>query len=214
MNLDQFGVFDGETTSGISLADIENKETLLSLVQIYANYLQTESLAVASSLFVKHYAVVVAASSLQYYEFQQQQHSWFSSAQLDRKTFRLYVADEQALPPETNWKQTVFPHLEQIINTLSAEYKVLKKILWENVAVRLNLVLQLNKATVPEEKLQLIFKSLTTTHVTWLTTGINPIANYCTRIEENRKTCCRYYQLEKKEEGLPYCLICPLKKGS
>lgn len=212
MNLDQFGVFNGETTAGISLVAIEKKETLLSLVQRYANYLQTESLAVASSMFMKHYAVVVAASSLQYYEFQEQQHSWFSSAQFDRTTFRLYVADEQALPPETNWKQTVFPHLERIISILSAEYKVLKKILWENVAVRLNLVLQLNKATVPEEKIQRIFESLTAKDVTWVSSGINPIANYCTSNEENRETCCRYYQLEKKEEDLPYCLICPLKK--
>jgi ferric iron reductase protein FhuF len=99
-----------------------------------------------------------------------------------------------------------------MIHILANECKINKNILWENVAVRLNAVIKKNQSVYSQEKIQAILHQLTDENPTWFNKEQNPLKVFCQTFEGKRKTCCRYYQLDKKEEGIPYCLVCPLPK--
>lgn len=213
MNLEKYGVEQILSHKGTMLSDLENEETLLPMIHEYAKYLETDSLSIAASLFLKRYAVLIAASSLDYYEFQEEKEAWFDNATFDLEYFKIYLLKKETVYIEHDWKKKIFyQHLNRMIEILSGNYKINKRILWENVAVRLNGVIKKNKLLYPTEKTEEIIRQLIKPNPVWFDGQENPLQKYCEPGLFKRKTCCRYYLLEKKEEGMPYCLVCPLKK--
>lgn len=211
MKLTDYGVNFGEC--GIPLDDLLNQGKLLEIVKQYAVYLETESMAISASLFFKRYAVLTAAAALDYYGLQNGRQNWFQHARFDAVRFTLNIQETEVQIDE-DWRKVLFKdHLLPMCHILSKECKMPSKILWENVAVRLNAVLKRSVGHYSEEALQKQFEELSAIHPTWLVDQTNPLAQYMSppNKEYVRKTCCRYYQLTKKEDGMPYCLVCPLK---
>lgn len=212
MNLTGYGVNFGEC--GISLDELLNQDKLLKIVKDYADYLETESMAISASLFFKRYAVVTAAAALDYYGLQNGRQNWLQHAKFDVKSFTLNI-QETTVQMDEDWRKVLFiDHLLPMCQILSKECKMPSRILWENVAVRLNAVLKRGVSHYTDEAIQKQFEALNAIQPNWLVEQTNPLAQYIVHPNEEkvRKTCCRYYQLTKKEDGMPYCLVCPLKK--
>lgn len=217
MNLDEYGVRTRDSQAGIPLVSLLDKELLLSLIRRYGQHFDTASLPVAGSLFVKRYAVLTAACALDYYGLQQQTTDWWSTAHFDASTFTLLV-DEQAGPAlEGCWKEKIFAqHLTPMLEIIAQECKIAEKILWENVAVRLNSVFRSDEHTCSAEQLEQQYQDLTSASCLWLGRANNQLQPYLHRVAQDgeppkRQTCCRYYQVSTSE-SLPYCIVCPLQK--
>lgn len=213
MNLEKYGVGFVATDEGISLAHLEDKSIILPIIKQYAEYLETGSMAIAGSLFLKRYAVLTASASLDYYGLQEKKLDWLGTATFHLNEFTLAIHPTNEI--EGSWEEKVFfHHLNSLVEIISKGCKVNKQILWENIAVRLNAVLERNKGSYSEEKIKSLFHSLTQPTPIWFGGLQNPLHKYCQLDNPTRITCCRYYQLDKKEEGMPYCLVCPLKPAS
>lgn len=213
MNLEGYGVNTSESGIGIPLSLLEDKKILLPIINQYADYLETDNLAIAGSLFFKRYAVLTAAAALDYYGLQQKKVDWLSHATFELTQFKLFVRGSIKFEIAGCWEEQIISrHLFRLIEIISKECKINKNILWENVAVRLNAVLKRNQTKYPLNHLEIVHNRITNFSPQWLENMVNPLQKYCHLIGTTRKTCCRYYQLEKKEEGMDYCLVCPLKK--
>ncbi|MGE6514812.1 IucA/IucC family C-terminal-domain containing protein [Lysinibacillus sphaericus] len=216
MNLEPYGVEKQPSPQGIPLHDLLNKDTLLPIIKQYANHLDTSSLAIAGSLFIKRYAVLVAASNLDYYGLQKERVDWWSTARLDVMSFTLQIEENPTSLFEDCWKTRIFAgHLTPMINLIKKECKISSKILWENIAVRLHATLRKNEKSFALNELNENFNGLTCSETNWLGIEQNPFQTFLQRKEKwsevpVRKTCCRYYQVNKKEE-IPYCGNCPLR---
>ncbi|MEC1178502.1 IucA/IucC family C-terminal-domain containing protein [Metasolibacillus meyeri] len=209
MNLQAYGVTFAEKVQGLPIKELESRAVLEQVVTRYATYLQTDSMAIAASLFMKRYAVLTAAACVDYFELQQGENNWLEAAHFDIATFILQIDEGKKLSPMSCWKKYLFKeHLENIVDILAADYKINRRILWENIAVRINAALEKNSASYEQAYLEGIAEELSSP-----IDGLNnPMKDYIHAHKAVRKTCCRYYQLDKKEEGMPYCLVCPLKK--
>ncbi|MEG0386274.1 MAG: (2Fe-2S)-binding protein [Solibacillus sp.] len=213
MNLEAYGVKTSNTRIGIPLPHLEDKKVLLPIINQYAHYLETDSLAIAGSLFFKRYAVLTAAAALDYFGLQQKEVDWFKYATFDSTQFLLFVSDSVKTEMTVCWEEQILSlHLFRLAEVISKECKINKNILWENVAVRLNAVLQRNQTKYPFSHLEFVHSQITQFPPQWIGNMDNPLQKYCHLNATKRKTCCRYYQLDKKEEGMDYCLVCPLKK--
>ncbi|WP_157764758.1 (2Fe-2S)-binding protein [Solibacillus sp. R5-41] len=213
MNLEAYGVKTSDSVIGIPLAYLEDKKILLPIINQYAHYLETDSLVIAGSLFFKRYAVLTAAAALDYFGLQQKKVDWLGYATFDSTQFLLFVRDEVKTEIAVCWEEQILSrHLFRLVEIISKECKINKNILWENVAVRLNAVLKRNQTKYPLNHLEFVHSRITQFSPQWIENMDNPIQKYCHLIVTERKTCCRYYQLDKKEEGMDYCLVCPLKK--
>ena len=209
MNLQAYGVAFVEQAQGLPIKKLESRAMLEQIVKQYADYLQTDSMAVSASLFIKRYAVLTAAACVDYYEQQQGKSNWLDAAYFDTATFTLQISEGERLSQMNCWKKYLLQeHLANIVDILAVDYKINRRILWENIAVRINAALEKNSTSYEQERLEEIVEELSRP-IAGLT---NPIRDYIHVNKAVRKTCCRYYQLEKKEEGMPYCLVCPLKK--
>ncbi|MCH7321982.1 hypothetical protein LZ480_08760 [Solibacillus sp. MA9] len=212
MNLTMYGVNLGQ--KGLPIEKLVDPETLTEIVTQYAEYLETNSMAISASLFFKRYAVITAAAALDYYGFQKGTHNWLKDAKFDINTFTINV-QKSNMQLEEDWRKVLFlDHLNPICQFLSQEFKMPSKILWENVAVRLNRVLKRSVGHYAEYDIQLQVEALQEKQPNWFQNQNNPFAAYIVHPYEEkvRKTCCRYYQLTKKDEDVRYCLVCPLKK--
>ncbi|MEG0440502.1 (2Fe-2S)-binding protein [Solibacillus cecembensis] len=213
MNLEGYGVTTSDLEIGIPLSHLEDKKLLLPIINQYAHYLETDNLAIAGSLFFKRYAVLTAAAALDYYGLQQKRVDWLKNATFDLSQFKLFVRGTVKSEMAGCWEDQILSrHLFRLVEMISKECKINKNILWENVAVRLNAVLKRNQIKYPFNHLEFVHSRITQCSPQWLEHMDNPLKKYCHLIYTERKTCCRYYQLEKKEDGMDYCLVCPLKK--
>lgn len=217
MTLNLYGIRQRQGNEGIPVASLLDRDVLLPIIRAYGNYLGTTSLAIAGSLFMKRYAVITAAVSLDYYGFEQQQADWWSNAHFDAAAFTLVVDGTPAHSLGGGWKEEIFSnHLTPLIRIIAKECKINETILWENVAVRLNSVFREYEHTYPSEQINVQYDHITSPSGSWLGLDINPFQLYVHKRfidAENpkRKTCCLYYQISKPGE-LPYCNVCPLKK--
>ena len=210
MNLEKYGVDFVASEEGISLVHLEDKNIILPIIREYAEYLETDSMAIAGSLFLKRYAVLTAAANLDYYGLQEKRLDWLETATFHPSKFR--IATQPTNEIEGSWEEKVFfRHLNTLVEIISTGCKINKRILWENISVRLNTVLERSKPSYPEEKITSLFNSISQPNPPWFGGLQNPLHPYCQLDNPTRMTCCRYYQLDKKEEGMPYCLVCPLK---
>lgn len=217
MTLDLYGIRQRQGNEGIPVAKLLDKDVLLPLVKDYGIYLETTSLAIAGSLFIKRYAVITAAVSLDYFGFLQQKADWWSNAHFDAKTFTMLIDESPVGLLDENWKDELFiNHLTPMIQMIAKECKINERILWENVAVRLNSVFREYEHSYSSEQIDAQYNDITSPNCSWLGKDTNPLQLYVHKQfidAENpkRKTCCRYYEVSKAGE-LPYCNVCPLKK--
>ncbi|WP_431027193.1 IucA/IucC family C-terminal-domain containing protein [Lysinibacillus sp. LZ02] len=217
MNLELYGIEKRSSDEGIPLVHILNKDILMPVVQQYATSLGTESLAIAGSLFIKRYAVLAAAASLDYFGLQKETKDWWTTARFEPKTFKLLIEEDVQKEWAEDWKERLFAeHLTPLVELVAKECKVPQNILWENIAVRLQAVLRKQGKLYSNFELEQQFKELTCLEAHWLGRTGNPLRMYLQKGQEwsqmpTRKTCCRYYQVKKEDEN-PYCGNCPLKK--
>ncbi|MFC9539511.1 IucA/IucC family C-terminal-domain containing protein [Lysinibacillus sp. NPDC056959] len=217
MNLEPYGVEKHPSPQGVPLHQLLNKDTLLPIIKQYGNYLNTSSLPVAGSLFLKRYAVLVAASSLDYYGLQKKRIDWWSTARFDVTSFKLLIEENSTELFEDCWKKRLFAqNLTPMITIISKECRISSKILWENIAVRLLATLRKNEDEYSLNELNELFNELTCAETNWLGMKQNPLQTFLQRKETwsevtVRKTCCRYYQVNTKAD-IPYCKNCPLRK--
>ena len=217
MNLEPYGVEKHPSPQGIPLHQLLNKDTLLPIIKQYGNHLNTPSLAVAGSLFLKRYAVLVAASSLDYYGLQKKKMDWWSTARFDVTSYKLLIEENPTALFNDCWKNRIFAqHLTPMITIISEECKISLKILWENIAVRLLATLRKNEESYTLNELNEHFNELTCAETSWIGMEQNPLQTFLQRKETwsevpVRKTCCRYYQVNTKAD-IPYCKNCPLRK--
>jgi len=216
MNLEPYGVEKHPSPQGIPLHQLLNQDTLLPIIKQYGNHLNTPSLAVAGSLFLKRYAVLVAASSLDYYGLQKKKMDWWSTARLDVTSYKLLIEENPTALFDDCWKNRIFAqHLTPMITIISEECKISLKILWENIAVRLLATLRKNEESYTLNELNELFNELTCAETSWIGMEQNPLQTFLQRKETwsevpVRKTCCRYYQVNTKAD-IPYCKNCPLR---
>ena len=215
MNLENYRVELKNGRKGIPLHQLLEPHVMKPVLLNYANRIGTDSLAAAGSLFMKRYAVLVAASAFDYYGLQRKTEDWWTTAEFEPETFTLLVERSQGTELPGDWKSHVFAdHLTPMIEEYSKEWKTPQKILWENIAVRLQSVLRKKSSVFPSHELEQLFKELTLPETRWIGRKDNPFSIYLQQVEEwgiipIRKTCCRYYQVKGEEEN-PYCGNCPL----
>lgn len=108
-----------------------------------------------------------------------------------------------------------------LLDVLNRTTKLSYRILWENVAVRINSLYRsmMREAEEPAVKQRVREDYLYLKQAAGDVFGAqqNPFQHSLNLDDSlletsNRKTCCMYYKLEKKSESLDYCLVCPLEK--
>ncbi|WP_131272588.1 IucA/IucC family C-terminal-domain containing protein [Jeotgalibacillus soli] len=218
MNLENYRVEINNGRSGIPLPQLLDTNVLTSVLHQYAYRIGTDSLGTAGSLFLKRYAVLTAASSLDYYGLQRQRVDWFTTAEFEPETFTLLIDDSQSVLLQGDWKTRVFAdHLTPLVEKISSEWRIPQKILWENIAVRLQSVFRKKSSVSSSDELQQQLKELTVAKASWVGGEDNPLSIYLHHLEEwtcipVRTTCCRYYQVKFGDDH-PYCGNCPLPKN-
>ncbi|SMO32227.1 IucA/IucC family C-terminal-domain containing protein [Melghirimyces algeriensis] len=133
---------------------------------------------------------------------------------------KLYVDLTQCewFAEEPEWN-TVFSwvfanHITPMIEAFYQTTNVSRRILWENVAVRINSYYR--KSLQKENCAEKIFSFLREADGRLFGLNENPLKPFlhqatpaCETV--TRKTCCYFYRLEKNREELEHCQICPLK---
>ncbi|MEI4791335.1 IucA/IucC family C-terminal-domain containing protein [Bacillus sp. FJAT-53060] len=228
-----FGVHitNGPITSDRTLAALFSEESAMRLLEAEQAVMHAPNLAVAASMFSKRYAYLAVSSSLylmtlydDIYQFSPEacafREDWkieldemrcsFAQLEGDRHEWREQVV-------HTLFTQCVTPLLDVLNRTSRLPYSIL----WENVAVRINSLYHsmMRESDEPEVKKRVQKDYLFLKQATGEIFGAkqNPFRHSLNLDESlletsNRKTCCMYYQLEKKSESLDYCLVCPLEK--
>ncbi|WP_113929021.1 IucA/IucC family C-terminal-domain containing protein [Bacillus sp. P14.5] len=213
--LQQYGVEKKEGREGVPAEQLRDPETIAEIVGRYAKVSGIKLESTAASLVIKRYAVLVAAASLEYYGLRKQDKNWLKNAEFHFDRFALLVDDHHPTLNE-DWKTTVFAHhLTPMVEQFSKTCRIPQKILWENIAVRLQSVFRKKASQFPDSQLQELFNIMTDPEANWTGCSENPFSKYLQRPEDwgivpVRETCCRLYQLKEGQEQ-PYCGNCPLR---
>ncbi|MDG5472493.1 IucA/IucC family C-terminal-domain containing protein [Jeotgalibacillus sp. ET6] len=212
--LHNYGIEKKDGREGVPAEQLTEPETIAQIVSRYASVSDIRLESTAASLIIKRYAVLTAAAALEYYGLQKQKDNWLHHAEFDFDRFALLVDDQH---PELvgDWKTTVFAHhLTPMVEQFSKTCRIPQKILWENIAVRLQSVFRKKSTHYPHSQLQDLFDEMTEVDAEWSGCKENPFTKYLQRPEDwqtipVRETCCRLYQLKEGQEQ-PYCGNCPL----
>ncbi|RWZ54648.1 hypothetical protein EQV77_13430 [Halobacillus fulvus] len=120
------------------------------------------------------------------------------------------------------WVTGIFAdHLTPFLRTLHHFTRLPERILWENIAVRVNSffrkTMETESLTCEEEARALeLYSLLENAEPDSFGATVHPLKTYLVPKNQltsmqTRKTCCHFYRLEKDKE-MDYCLVCPLKK--
>jgi len=232
-----FGVHikSGPITSDRTLAALFSEASVMRLLEAEKKAMHAPTLAVAASMFSKRYAYLAVSSSLYLMTLYDGVYQFPPAAcafREDRK-IELDQAGCSFVPLEGNrheWREQVVHTLftecvTPLFDVLNRISKLSSRILWENVAVRINSLYRsmMREAEEPSVKQRIREDYLYLKQAAGEVFGAqqNPFQHSLNLDDSlletsNRKTCCMYYQLEKKSESLDYCLVCPLdkKKGT
>lgn len=217
MSLEHYGIRVRQAEAGIPLDQLLDKERLTSIIRHYAQRIHTDDMTIAGSLFMKRYAVLTAAAAVYYYDLQEEKMDWWTSAQFDAEHFTLLIDESISELVDDSWRARIFrEHLTPMLELIAKECKINERILWENIAVRINSVFREYEHTMPSELLDKTYSVLTSKPCNWLGREQNPFAaiihrTFNDKANPKRKTCCRYYQISTSTET-PYCYVCPLWK--
>ena len=232
-----FGVHitNGPMTSDRTLAALFSEAVVIRLLEAEKKAMHAPNLAVAASMFSKRYAYLAVSSSLYLMTLYDGVYQFSPAACAFREDRKIEV-DEAAcsfVPLEGDrheWREKVVRALftecvTPILDVLNRTSKLSSRILWENVAVRINSLYRsmMREAEEPAVKQRVREDYLFLKQAAGDVFGAqqNPFQHSLNLDDSlletsNRKTCCMYYKLEKKSESLDYCLVCPLeqKKGT
>ncbi|PCK20155.1 Fe-S oxidoreductase [Bacillus pumilus] len=228
-----FGIHitDGSITSGRTLAALFSEETVKRLLEAEQAAMHAPNLAVAASMFSKRYAYLAVSSSLYLmtlydgiYQFSPEACAFREDRKIELDATRCSFVPLEGERHE--WREQVVHALftqcvTPLLDVLNRTSRLPYSILWENVAVRINSLYRsmMREAEDPAVKQRVQEDYLFLKQAAGDVFGAqqNPFRrslNLADSLLEtsNRKTCCMYYQLEKKSESLDYCLVCPLEK--
>ncbi|GEK35423.1 hypothetical protein [Kurthia sibirica] len=207
MNLQQYNIIQQEKIphDALSLQYLLQADILLPLVENYSQKIGTQSLATAASLFLKKLALLTASSSVDYYGFHNSKADWWPEAVFDAQNFQLILPNISYSLLQVNWQHRLLnDFFSPIIQLLSKHYKIPQKILWENIAIRLNRPFRKYAPFLSIEQLHIVFNSLTT-----CCSAIRPYMVF-QQYSAVRLTCCRSYLAPHLPTDKSHCSICPL----
>ena len=225
-HLKSFGIAPwNEESQGTPAVFLVEEETCRSFVQQYMHDINAPNQRIAASLFMKQYARLTIAAALYHISAYNQSITLPMHCCMFSKERKLHIQQdachwvEWETGDRKEWiQEKIRPlfaeHLTPMISMLQQITKLSSKILWENVAVRINsfyrklLNEELNQAQI--EHMHEDFNFLKETDGELFGLEKNPLAPFlhldtktCTR-----RTCCMYYLMDKNE----YCGVCPLSK--
>ncbi|KIL42727.1 hypothetical protein KP77_33570 [Jeotgalibacillus alimentarius] len=215
MDLQQYRFEKKEGRTGIPIKQLEDPEVIAEVVGRYASVSDIKLESTAASLVMKRYAVMTAAASLEYYGLHKGKENWLEEAEFHFDHFVLLKGD-CSHEMKRDWKTVVFAeHLTPMVQQFSKTCKIPQKILWENIAVRLQAVFRKKAGTYKAAQLEALFNEMTDPDAQWTGVEKNPFTKYLQRPESwdiipVRETCCRLYQIKEGQEQ-PYCGNCPLR---
>lgn len=223
---------ESETLQVTDIFDLLDDEKCVAFLQKQMEEIKAPTLSVAASLFSKRYAYLVVSSTL----FSMGKYDCAlvlpiqacglnSERKLCIKADMCHWYRVESMPRE-QWCAHVIRslfsnHLTPLFCALQRNARVPSKILWENVAVRINSIYRktLAKETnlVKRQQLYNDFYFLKEAEGTLFGTEKNPIKDYlkigeALKSDPYRKTCCLYFRLEEDLEGIGYCANCLIKK--
>ncbi|MFJ5964661.1 IucA/IucC family C-terminal-domain containing protein [Bacillus sp. NPDC093026] len=214
-----------------TLAVLFSEESAARLLEAEKIAMHAPNLAVAASIFSKRYAYLVVSSSLYLMTLYDSIYQISPSACVFRED-RKMALDKSAcsfvqLEGDRNeWREQVIcalftQYVTPLLDVLHRVSRLPYSILWENVAVRINSLYRsmMKKVEDPAMKKRVKEDYVFLKEAAGEVFGSQQNPFKCSlNLDEsllqtsNRKTCCMYYQLEKKAENLAYCLVCPLEK--
>ncbi|MED1750189.1 MULTISPECIES: IucA/IucC family C-terminal-domain containing protein [Bacillus] len=228
-----FGVHitKGAMTSDRTLAALFSEESVKRLLEAEKSAMHAPNLAVAASMFSKRYAYLAVSSTLYLMTMYDGVYQ-FSPAACAFREDRKIALDEtlcsfvQLDGDRHEWREQVVRTLftqcvSPFLDVLNRTSRLPYTILWENVAVRINSLYRSMMREVEEtavkQRVQEDYLFLKQAAGEVFGAQQNPFQHSLNLDDSlletsNRKTCCMYYQLEKKSESLDYCLVCPLEK--
>ncbi|MGX9290647.1 IucA/IucC family C-terminal-domain containing protein [Bacillus sp. A015] len=228
-----FGVHitNGPITSDRTLGALFSEESVMRLLEAEKTAMHAPNLAVAASMFSKRYAYLAVSSSLYLMTLYDGIYQFPPSACAFREDRKIALDETlcsfvQLEGDRHEWRvqvvRTLFTEcVTPLLDVLNRTSRLPYSILWENIAVRINSLYRSMIREVEEpavkQRVQEDYLFLKQAAGDVFGAQQNPFQhslNLDDRLLEtsNRKTCCMYYQLEKKSESLDYCLVCPLEK--
>ncbi|MDQ0207342.1 IucA/IucC family C-terminal-domain containing protein [Alkalicoccobacillus murimartini] len=229
-DLKSFGILPWTSdTQGMRITDLLDENTCREFLDQYMNDIGAPTRKVAASLFMKHYARLTVAMALHQMSIKNGVPAIPVEACLFNKDRKLCIEPEHYSWQEWHtdarqaWQyeklQTIITeHITPLIINLNKVAKLSNKILWENVAVRINSVyrklLAQNLDQTQRNQLVQDFYFLKQADGELCKWKENPLAPYL-HLETPetgtcaRQTCCMYYMMPKNE----YCGVCPLPKN-
>lgn len=215
MDLEQYRIEKKHGREGVPIKQLETPDVIAEVVGRYARVSDIKLESTAASLVMKRYAVMTAAAALEYYGLHKGKKDWLKEAAFHFDHFVLLEGD-QVHEMDRDWKTVVFAeHLTPMVQHFSKTCKIPQKILWENIAVRMQAVFRKKAAEYPKEQLEALFNEMTDPEAKWTGVETNPFTTYLQRPQSwdvipVRETCCRLYQIKEGQEQ-PYCGNCPLR---
>ncbi|TSB47371.1 IucA/IucC family C-terminal-domain containing protein [Alkalicoccobacillus porphyridii] len=215
----------GAKAEGLPASHLLDEELCRSFLSQYMLDIKAPNQRVAASLFMKQYARITVAAALYHISL----YNGFVSLPIERCLFSkdrtLHIQQDECEwiewdcgDRETWLTEMLHPlfaeHLTPMILVLQRESKLPSKILWENVAVRINSFYRkmLTQELTPVESTQIKddFHFLKEASGDLFQLKKNPLATFLHLETEacTRRTCCMYYLMGKNE----YCGVCPLPK--
>ncbi|OLP65149.1 hypothetical protein BACPU_16830 [Bacillus pumilus] len=228
-----FGVYikNEPTTSSRTLANLFSAESVTRLLEAEKKAMYAPNLAVAASMFSKRYAYLAVSSTLYMMTLYDGVYQFPPAACVFREDRKIELDDSlcslvQVEGERHEWRERVVHALftqcvTPLLDVLHLTSRLPYAILWENVAVRINSLYRnmMREAEDPVVKQRVQEDYLFLKQAAGDVFGVkqNPFQRGLNLDDSllktsNRRTCCMYYQLEKKSENLDYCLVCPLEK--
>lgn len=207
MNLQQYKVIQQSTISStaVPLNQLQQQDILMPLIHQYAKTLNTNSIAIAGSLFLKRLALLTASSSIDYFGFQNKKEDWWSEAYFDLSTFQLLVPYKTFTTLQIDWQHRLFiDFFTPIVKIICKACKIPQNILWENIVIRINRPFRFYAKQLPNEIIAQVFNSITD-----CCEEVRPYMSFH-EFSGIRQTCCRSYLLPNETNEKSHCSICPL----
>lgn len=221
-----------EKSMGIKILDLLSEEKCLAFLQQQMVDIKAPNLTVTASMLSKRYAYLLVSSTLySMVEFNGALHLPVKACTLTNER-KLSIQADICKWQEVNsldreqWRERILNdlfavHVTPVLNIFKKTSQLSSKILWENVAIRINSIYRKTLAKESEQdkikRLESDFSFLKNASGDLFDLKENPIKPYLKIGEEQklnpyRKTCCMYHKLEKDPEGIGYCGICPIKR--
>ncbi|WP_273716951.1 IucA/IucC family C-terminal-domain containing protein [Alkalihalobacillus pseudalcaliphilus] len=218
-------LINGGESDGLLISDLFSDDKCSAFLEEQQITQGSPSKLVASSMFSKRYAFLVLTASthvclnLKGCIYWNQQASYYTTDKnlaLISENVGLVREPEFEACMDLYLEKTFQENLTPILNQLHATTRLPLKILWENVAVRINSIFRKIVKKVDDEierdRIIAVFNQIKYAEPRYFALEKNPLTPYLQLDGEKRKTCCMYYKLERCLETGEYCLVCPLKK--